>query len=165
MNQEVECSNCVVQAQGRLPDGRVVNYHRNRPMEFTGQYPVQGIHTFAFHCFGCNGKAYLQHRRDPRTGRTALVPVVLRGCESEYQPNYVKPREQVQVEVAFTLGNSPSAARSHIPAAPITTPSPSVQLDPRIGAGTLITPDHPMHPANVRKRIQPVRPEELLGDR
>jgi hypothetical protein len=165
MNQEVECNNCVVQGQGQLPTGQIVPIRRNRPMEFVGQYPVQGVHTFAFHCLGCNGRAYLQNQRDPRTGRPALVPVQLRGSEVEYQPNYVRPQEQVQVQVAYTLGQSASAAASHIPAPPITTPMPSVQLDPRIGRGTMITPDHPMHPENVRKRIQPVRPEELLGNR
>jgi hypothetical protein len=159
MNKEVSCANCVV--QGRLPTGQIIPM--NRPMEFIGQYPVRGVHTFAFHCLGCNGKAYLQQQRDPRSGRGVLVPVHLVGADAEYQPNHVKPRESVQIPIAYTLGATGRAGH-HIPIQqPITTPSPSIQLDPRISSQTMITPDHPMHPDNVRKRIQPVSLSDFLG--
>lgn len=161
MNEPVVCSSCYV--QGRLPNGRVVSM--NRPMEFTGQYPVQGVQTYAFHCFGCNSKAHLQYRRNRRTGETRLVQVRLTGDHDEYRPQTVSPNEQLQIPVAYTLGHTAAAQASHVPAPPIMTPEPSVQLDPRIGEGTMITADHPMHPANVRKRMQPVPVDELAQDR
>jgi hypothetical protein len=131
-------------------------------MEFIGQYPVRGVHTFAFHCLGCNGKAYLQQQRDPRNGRNVMVPVHLVGSDAEYQPNHVKPQEAVQIPIAYTLGSN-GRQNHHVQAQPIQTPSPSIQLDPRIGNQTMITPDHPMHPDNVRRRIQPVRLDEFAG--
>ena len=159
MNQQIACAQC--QCQGRLPNGQVVAM--NKPMDFIGQYPVRGVHTYAFHCMGCNGKAFLQPRQDPRSGRNVLVPVHLVGADAEYQPNHVKPREQLQIPIAYTLGHSAQSQAGHVRVEPIRTPIPAMQLDPRIGPGTMITHDNPMHPNNVRQRLQPVSLSEFVG--
>lgn len=149
---DVVCNNCT--CPGRLPTGQVVTM--NRPMELIEQFPVHGVHTYALHCTGCNGKAYLQQRMNQQTKQPEFVQVQLRGAESEYKPNHVKPHERVQIPVAYTLGGQS-------PSPPIQLPEVGLSLDPRIGDQTLITPDHPMHPEAIRRRMQPVRLSEFTG--
>lgn len=156
-NPRVDCSKCF--CPGRLPDGRLVQM--NRPMTCLGQFPVQGVRTFSYHCESCNGKAHTQPRKDPRTGQVFMAQVRLTGSDAEFRPNSVGAREQVQIPVAFSLGGA--GARHHVQAPPIQTPVPSMQLDPRIGAGTMIPPSHPMHPNNIRTRMQPVKLSEFTG--
>lgn len=136
---------------------------RDRPMHFTGQFNVHGVATYGYHCDGCNGRVHLQSRRDQRTGQAHMVQVALNGSESEYRPRKLDPREELAIPVAYTLGDAPN--RRTVQATPITTPEPAVRLDPRIDNGTMIGPDHPWHPANIRKRLQPVRLDELIADR
>lgn len=157
MNQDVVCSNC--RCQGKRPDGQIVLMQR--PMEFVGQWNVQGTPTFAFHCMGCNGKAYLQQARNPQTGDVGYRQVRLTGSDEEYRPSSVRPHERMQIPVAYTVGSSPSMNRTRIPMGSPPTLPVAFSLDPRMGNDTLIKPSNPMHPANIRKRIQPWSLDDL----
>jgi len=161
MNEPVVCGNCT--CQGRLPTGQIVTM--NRPMELIEQYPVQGVHTFAYHCLGCNGKAHVQQRTNPQTGQLEAVQVQLVGADAEYRPHSVQPGEQVQIPVAYTLGHSATASASRVPAPPLQAPEVGIRLDARITDGTMITADHPMHPENIRRRMQSVRLSDFAGGR
>jgi len=158
MSIEIACSNC--RCPGKLPDGRMVTMER--PMELIDQFRVQGRPTFRFNCGGCNGKAEIQHTIDPRTGRPARNPhtgevlyhqIRLTGNHNEFRPNSIKPKEQIQVPVAYTLGES-AATRHRVPVAPLPQIPVAFSLDPRINADTQIQGNDPMHPNNIRNRIQ-----------
>jgi hypothetical protein len=156
MNEEVVCGRCKV--QGRVVEtGQVVM--TDRPMEFIRQYPVNGVNTWHYHCMGCNGKVYLQQVVDPRTGRVMADPrtgrpryqqVRLTGSPDEFKPNSVKPHEQLQIEAAYTIGGAPATKR--VPVDPIPAPQPAYTLDPS-QQGRSLHPNHPMHPANIRRRM------------
>lgn len=133
----------------------------NRPMDYVGQFNVQGTPTFAFHCMGCNGKAHLQHYTDQRTGQVGLRQVQLTGNHNEYRPNSIRPTEQVKIPVAYTLGHSSSAQASRVrtgAAAPLPV---AYSLDPNQDPRAVVSPRDPMHPANLRERIAPWRLDEL----
>lgn len=153
MNEPVVCHRCM--CPGRLPNGQVVSM--SRPMELIEQYPVQGVHTYAFHCTGCNGKAHVQQRVNPQTGQPELVQVRLVGADAEYRPASVRPGEQVQIPVAYTLG------RGGVGGDVTPLPEPGIRLDPRIGEGTMIMPDDPMHPEMLRRRMQGIPLSDFGG--
>jgi hypothetical protein len=155
MNESVACGNCKV--PGKLPDGRVVM--TDRPMELVGQYPVNGVNTWGYHCMGCNGKAHLQQVFDPGTGKAMGNPqtggpayrqVQLTGSPDEFRPHPIGPNEQVKIEAAYTIGGTSSAKR--VPADPIPLPQPAYTLSPD-QQGAVLHPSHPMHPANLRRRM------------
>jgi len=159
MNEPVVCGRCT--CQGRIPTtGQIVTM--NRPMELIEQFPVQGVHTFAYHCLGCNGKAHVQLQPNKQTGQLEPVQVQLVGSDAEYRPHSVRPGEQVQIPVAYTLGHTMTAQASRVPTAPLMAPEAGIRLDTMIGEGTMITADHPMHPANIRRRMQSVRLSEFV---
>lgn len=147
---DITCARCM--CPGRLPNGHVVQ--TNKPMDLIGQYPVRGVHTFAFHCVGCNGKAYIQPQKDPQTGRTIYRQVQLTGHDEEFRPNAISPREQVQIAVAYTIGGGGSrqGAPSRVRTSAATMKAPAISLDSR-NPNEQIGPDDHRHPYQVRKRI------------
>lgn len=148
---DITCARCM--CPGRLPNGRVVQ--TNKPMELLTDYPVRGVQTFAFHCTGCNGKAYIQKKKDPQTGRMFYQPVRLTGSDEEFRPNAISPFEQVQIPVAYTIGGSSRPTRgspSHVRTRPATLKAPAISLDPR-NPNEQIDPNDYRHPYQVRKRI------------
>jgi len=159
---DVSCHQCVCPGRDVIT-GRLVQM--SRPMDLLHQFQVKGVHTYELHCGGCSGKAHIQRLKNPHTGQAQMVHVRLTGSDEEFRPNSIRPGEQVQIPVAYTLGHSPSSQASHIPAPPIQTPVPSIQLDPRIGRDAMIPPGHPMHPNSLRARMRPVRLNELTGRR
>ncbi len=156
--EDAVCGQCMV--PGKLPDGRMVNM--NRPMDLIGQFPVHGVPTFSWHCMGCNGKAHTQQHADPRTGQPQWVQVRLQNTDQEFRPNSIRPGEQVQIQAAYSLGNSAAAHASHVQVAPLPPPAPAYSLDPRVDPNMQLPPNHPMHPSQIRARMQPVRPEDWL---
>jgi hypothetical protein len=137
----------------------------SRPMELIEQYPVQGVATFAYHCTGCNGKAHVQQRVNPQTGLSEWVQVQLVGSDAEYRPAHVRPGEQVQIPVAYTLGSSRSSQASRVAMAPLQAPEAGIRLDSQITESTMITSDHPLHPENLRRRMQPIPLSDFTGGR
>lgn len=157
MNEGVVCSRCM--CPGYLPNGQVVT--TNRPMELIGQFEVRGIPTFAFHCLGCNGKAHVQQVQDQQ-GSVAYRQVQLTGSDREYMPHSIKPTEQVQIPVAYTIGDGGQTAR-HFQTQPIAPPPAAFSLDPRQDPRDMLNPNDHMHPENLRRRLQPIRPGEFFG--
>lgn len=150
--EDLVCAHCVI--PGRLPDGRMVNM--NRPMELVRQFSVQGRPTCAWHCMGCNGRINTQLQTDPGTGQPRWVPMNPRATEEEYRPQAVRlqSQERLQIQAAYSLGSSPaSAANRELP--PLPAPEKAYSLDPSRDAP--LPPGHPMHPDQIRARMQPVR--------
>lgn len=145
MTQDVQCGRC------------------GRQMHFVTQFQASGVPTFAFHCTGCNGKAHLQQRMNPQTRQPQWVQVQLTGNHNEYRPQSVRPNDQVQIPVAYTLGSSPHAARSHVRMAPLPPPPTAYRLDPSLDQHQIPGLNDPMHPENLRRTMQPIRLEEFGG--
>jgi hypothetical protein len=77
--------------------------------------------------------------------------VRLTGRDEEYRPNSISPHETVQIPVAYTIGGR-SSARSprRVQSQPLKPPAPAFRLG---GQAQMLPPNHPMHPANLRRRI------------
>ena len=118
------------------------------------QYPVRGVQTFEYHCSGCNGKVWLQLVRNARTGEIVAKQVRLTGSPEEFRPEPIRPGIKLQIPVAYTLGNSKSTR--HVEADPLQPPSPAYTLGTNQPQQEL-PPDHPMHPDQIRRRMQPIR--------
>lgn len=119
------------------------------------QYPVRGVPTFEYHCTGCNGKVHLQIVKGP-DGRPVARQIRLTGSADEFRPQAISPREQMQIPVAYTLGSSPSSARSRVQAPPLQPPQPAYSLGSSHD-DAILDPRHPMHPDQIRRRLHPVR--------
>ena len=154
---DVRCQRCPCQFQDQQT-GRV--FTDNQPMELVAQFGVRGAKTLEYRCMSCSGKANMQQRRNPHTGRPQWCQVRLTGSDEEYRPNSIKPGEQVQIPVAYTIGSSAVTAR-RVPVGPPPTIPVAFSLDPRIGSDAQIQANDPMHPHNLRKRMQPWRLDQL----
>lgn len=117
------------------------------------QFPVKNVPTFEYHCSGCHGKVHLQLVKNPVTGEAVAKQVRLSGSHEEFRPNPIRPSHQVQIPVAYTLGKAPSTR--HVQTPPVQTPAPAYTLGE--GGSRRLPEDHPMHPNQMRKRIQPIR--------
>jgi hypothetical protein len=141
----IECGTCSVPGHPRhVP---LLNQYRVPPSG--------GIPTFEYHCTSCNGKVVLQIHKNPQTGETYAKQVRLTGSPDEFRPDPIRPNTQVQIPVAYTLGGAKSV--QHVPAPPLKAPPAAYTLG---GAGQRqrrLPPNHPMHPDQIRRRIQPVR--------
>jgi hypothetical protein len=119
------------------------------------QFQVAGVPTFEYHCTRCNGKVHLQLAKNPQTGETYAKQIRLTGSPEEFRPQSIRPNSQMQIPVAYTLGSSRSA--SHVRTDPIMPPPPAYRLGAGGQGGGQLAPNHPMHPNQIRKRIQPIR--------
>jgi hypothetical protein len=122
------------------------------------QFPVRGIPTFEYHCTSCNGKVHLQLVKD-RSGQTVAQQVRLTGSADEFRPHSIRPNEQVQIPVAYTLGSTP-VTQARISAQPIQPPQPAYTLGGNQAPRQQLPPNHPMHPRQIRRRVQPIRLQE-----
>jgi hypothetical protein len=118
-------------------------------------FPVQGVPTFEYHCTSCNGKVHLQLNKNPQ-GHVFAKQIRLTGSPDEFRPNAIRPHHQVQIPVAYTLGNKKQRATKHVPVAPIKAPRPAYTLGGAQQEAQL-PPNHPMHPNQIRRRLQPIR--------
>ena len=116
----------------------------NHQMKFENNFPVQGVPNFRFRCPRCGGTADIQFHNGE------WVQVRLTGDPREFRPPSIRPGEQLQIPVAYTLGSAP--ARSTVPVEPWTPPAPAYTLAPG-QQGTSIAANHPMHPNNIRQRM------------
>jgi hypothetical protein len=121
------------------------------------QFPVQGVPTFEYHCTSCNGKVHLQLAKDPRTGQTYAKQIRLTGSPDEFRPNPIRPGHQVKIPVAYTLGAKRGARTSHVKVKPLTYPKPAYTLGKDTREEPQLPLNHPMHPNQIRRRIQPIR--------
>jgi len=117
-----------------------------RQMTLLCQFQVRGVDTLRFHCFGCGGRA------DVQLQGSQARQVQLNGHISEWKPEPVRPHDQVQIPVAYTLGHSRSSAIRRVPAQPLMPPEPAYRLAPG-QENRMLPPGHPMHPDEIRRRI------------
>jgi hypothetical protein len=127
----------------------------NTLIRLLNQFPVKGVPTFEYHCTRCNGKVHLQLAKNPQTGETFAKQIRLTGSPDEFRPESIRPNSQVEIPVAYPLGSSRSA--SHVKAPPLMPPPPAYRLGAGVQQGGQVPADHPMHPNQIRKRIQPIR--------
>jgi hypothetical protein len=112
------------------------------------------VPTFEYHCTACNGKVHLQIHKNPQTGEQFAKQIRLTGNPNEFRPEAIRPNSQVQIPVAYTLGGSKQAR--HVPAAPLRPPPSAYTLGDQGSQGQL-PPNHPMHPNQIRRRMQAQR--------
>jgi hypothetical protein len=124
------------------------------PIPLLNQFQVKGVPTFEYHCTGCNGKVHLQIHKDAR-GKPYAKQIRLTGSPDEFRPEPIRPGHQLQIPVAYTLGASPSA--SHVKAPPLVPPPAAYTLGNAGQQQQKLPENHPMHPNQIRKRIQPIR--------
>lgn len=157
-NVDVRCGSCRCHCYDRKLN-KVV--YTERPMTRIDSYSVQGTHTQQYHCETCGGKATLQLVKQP-DGRGAWQQVRLTGSDEEYRPQTVNPRSAIQVQPAYSVGPgtgrhyvelSGAQARAEVPVAYSLNPAADEEFDR----------NHPMHPVNMRRRIQPWTVERLLA--
>ncbi len=121
------------------------------------QYTVKNVPTFEYHCTSCNGKVHLQLAKNPMTGQVVAKQIRLTGAPDEFRPNAIRPHHQVQIPVAYTLGAKPGSTTNHVPIKPLRPPRPAYTLGRETQQEPQLPPDHPMHPNQIRRRIQPIR--------
>jgi len=109
------------------------------------QFQVHGVDTYRYHCFGCGGRADVQMQ-----GSQARQ-VQLNGHVSEWKPQPVRPHDQIEIPVAYTLGHSRAPIR-RVPTQPIAPPQPAYRLAPGQDMRP-VPPGHPMHPDELRRKI------------
>ena len=163
MSLDVRCHQCQCRGQDQVT-GQIVMMER--PMELLHHFPVQygkqSFQTLEFRCGGCQGQAHVQKRPHPQNPNVLVWQQVrLNPADPrEFKPNSIRPGEQVQIPVAYTLGNSP-VARRRVPVGPPPTLPVAYSLDPNANPNTMISPHDPMHPANIHKRVQPWTMDQL----
>lgn len=102
----------------------------------------QANNVFRFRCPACNLQGDLQ----VQNGKWVQVQVT----HSAPPSVGIGANDRVQIPVAYTLGDAPTASRTKAPP-PVDPLEPAFTLGPD-GGGEL-HPSHPMHPMNIRKRI------------
>lgn len=116
-----------------------------RQMTLLCQFQVQGVDTFRYHCFGCGGRADIQMQ-----GNQARQ-VQLSGHVSEWKPQSIRPHDQIEIPVAYTLGHSRTGIK-RVPTQPMAPPQAAYRLAPG-QENRALPPGHPMHPDELRRRI------------
>lgn len=127
-------------------------------MPLLAQFKAHGHPTFRYQCTRCGGKADIQFRQSP-DGKTYGQQVNLSGNPKEWLPQPVSPKDQLEIPVAYTLGNAPANAR-RTEVEPLTIET-AYSLSPG-GQQRELDPNDPSHPANIRRRIQPINPQKEL---
>lgn len=148
---QIECATCTQRMR------RPVTLN---PLE---QFQVQNLpgDVFAYHCTTCNGKVHINYFKDPRSGQMVARQVRLTGSPDEFRPNSIRPHEQVQIPVAYTLGSTPvTAKRQQSAQQSIAPPQPAYTLGQGARQPGQFPANHPMHPSQIRQRIQPIRLQE-----
>ena len=83
--------------------------------------------------------------------------VRLTGSADEFRPNAIRPHHQVKIPVAYTLGAKKGAPARHVPVKPLRYPKAAYTLGKETQQEPQLPPNHPMHPNQIRRRIQPIR--------
>lgn len=142
-----------------------VTCHRcNRPAFLVGQYKAraaansaQSVQTLDFHCTGCNGRIYLQPA-GRGSGGVRWHPVQLPRRDIAVNP--IKPQEQMQLQAAYTLSESTTPASHHRSVPPLPAPQVAYRLEVQ-APGAMISELDPLHPANLRRRLNPHRLQDM----